>query len=207
MVMPVTKSSPLSALQERAVDALRHYTNPAPDLSDFDRRSASAHYLRSAAEVFIEARNHFFTREGTPDWLGRTATYRAWVRETYSLATVPQADLGTIQAAVRYHSGNVLREQLSPETLEGLGLRVISPRERGTERYERDAKTLAVFGSGGAAITELETILEAAKVIEVTLRRMSVDSVASLTKARRAEVRVALETVLARVNAILEAAK
>lgn len=155
--------------------------------------------FREVATAFVDARNHFYTKEGEPDWLGRTYAYRTWVREAMSRASVPSEQLNTIQAAIRYHSGNILRSRLDEETLEDLGLRKSGPRERSVEKRERASTTLSIFG-GGAELTTSEEIVQACKLIEAALKRVNASTVASLPAKERRAARAALSSVADRAN-------
>lgn len=162
--MSTNSTKSLSSLTETATAALgRYYTGPEADRTE---------RLRDTAKAFVAAREHFFTREGSPDWLGRTYAYRRWVREAMDAAHVPADDLPTIQSAIRYHTGNVLRDYLDPETLDALGLKHSSPRERSVEKRERNSGTLSLFG-GGAAITEADDVDHAVALVETFLRRLA----------------------------------
>lgn len=162
----------LAELQTAATAALRRYLEKRETVD-----------LKIVASRFIDAREHFYTREGEPDWLGRTYAYRRWVREVMSDAHVPGDDLSTVQAAVRYHSGNILRERLDAATLADLGLRSESPRERSIEKRERYSETLSLF-AGGARIESAEEIQAAVAMMDAALRRISLASLAP--KERRA---------------------
>lgn len=185
----MTKTPRLDELQTEAAKALSE-SRQAPS-----RERAAL--LREAAEGFITAREHFFDRAGEPDWKGRTHAYRQWIQEAMSIAHVPPEETATLSAAVRYHSGNVLRERLDDETLEDLGLRKASPRERSIEKRERHAETLSIFGGGGAEITDVDEILAALRSMKVVLVRVNTSS---LTKAKR-------RTVAEAVAEVVEAAK
>lgn len=154
----------LAELHNAAVDALKAYqTGPENDRTD---------HLRAVARHVVAARPHFFTKDGEPDWLGRTYAYRRWIREVMTLANVPASDTSTVQAAVRYHTGAALRAKLTPEQLEDLGLRVESPRERSALKREAYNATLAIFSGGGAELTDPEEIVAALRTMEAVLRRI-----------------------------------
>ena len=186
---------PLDTIQAEAIDALRRYLT-----SDDDARKG---ILREVAVAFVSAREHFFTKEGAPDWLGRTYAYRRWVRETMSLANVPPANLNTVQAAIRYHVGNVLRSHLDEETVAGLGLLQESPRERSVEKRERHSAVLTVFGGGGGALDAGE-VLFALLTMEGTLARITPDSLAALSGADRRAVADLAEKLCSRAEEIAE---
>ena len=163
---------PLNELQNEAVTALREY-----------QRTRGTECLRTVAGAFVSAREHFYTRDGAPDWLGATHAYRQWTREAYDRAGTPEAELSRLQASVRYHVGNLMRERLDPDEVADLGLREASPRERAVEKRERTSETLNLFG-GGYPITERDEALTALSVLAVTLRRIAPDAVRSSAEAR-----------------------
>lgn len=182
-----TSVTPLPDLQETAIKALR----TSLLLTENERTE----HLRQAADSLVSAREHFFTKDGDPDWLGRTYAYRTWVREVYSLAGVPSADLATLQAAVRYHAGNIMRDRLSEDELTDLGLRSDSPRERSGQVRDRHSEILSIFGGGGQQIVESEQIRAALRMIEIALQRVPREAVAALAKEDRHEVAERVKTV------------
>lgn len=167
----LARMGPLNELQNEAVTALREY-----------KRTRGTECLRTVASTFVAAREHFYTRDGAPDWLGATHAYRQWTREAYDRAGTPEAELSRLQASVRYHVGNIMREKLDPDEVADLGLREASPRERAVEKRERTSETLNLFG-GGYPITEPGEALTALSVLEVTLRRIMPDAVRSSAEA------------------------
>lgn len=185
----------LQSLMDRAVGALRrYYSGPESERTEC---------LRETAAAFVDARQHFFTREGTPDWLGRTYAYRSWVREAMGAANVPGDDLPTIQSAIRYHTGNALRAQLDEDQMDALGLKHSSPRERSVEKRERNSGTLALFG-GGAPISDPEDVLTAAALVETFTRRIRF---ADMDASGRRQVAAALADLGARLDAVAEEAR
>ncbi|WNN93673.1 hypothetical protein SEA_CALLINALLBARBZ_23 [Arthrobacter phage CallinAllBarbz] len=149
-------------IQAKAIKSLKRYLRPeGRDTDD----------LRAVARAFVEARAHFYTPKGDPDWTGRSHAYREWVREVMSSAHVPPSDLASLQAAIRYHVGAALREVLDAEQLADLGLRSDTPRERSVQKRERISETLNLV-TGGAALTTPSEILAALAVVEATLRRI-----------------------------------
>ncbi|UJQ86815.1 hypothetical protein PQE16_gp25 [Arthrobacter phage Reedo] len=180
---------PLNDIQKAATTAIRRSLKA----SDTERTGL----LREAARYFADAREHFFTREGEVDWLGRTHAYRLWVREVMGSANVPGDETTSLQAALRYHTGNILREKLDDETLDSLGLKKSSPRERSVEKRERTSGTLNLFG-GGAEISDPADIVRACALIEAALKRVNADTVASFPAKTRREVSAALRAVAER---------
>ena len=181
--MSKSNTASLADLQTEAVEQLRRSFS-ATDAERTDR-------LRAVARAFVAAREHFYTKEGEPDWHGRTYAYRTWVREVTSLANVPADSLSSTQAAIRYHVGNVLRERLDDDQLAELGLRKESPRERSVEKRERISEALALV-SGGTALDDADAILDAAKAITGILRRINASG---LTPAERRRAKDALQEV------------
>lgn len=90
--------------------------------------------LRSLAECLVSVRENFLRPDGSPDWKGRSHPYRAFVGDIYSDAGLTGEEAATVQAAVRYHVGIVLRERLDDETLAEYGLISRNPRERSSDR-------------------------------------------------------------------------
>lgn len=126
-----------------------------------------------------------------------------WVRETMNMANVQADELTTLQAAIRYHVGNIVRERMDSDTLENLGLRAESPRERSVEKRERNTEVLTIFGNGGHEITDANEIIVAARMMEAALARISLDEVAKMSPKARKAVREALTGVADRVDALL----
>jgi hypothetical protein len=186
--------SSLDSIQQGAVSALRRYLSE-PNTPD----------LKEVARSFVDAREHFFSKDGTPDWVGRTHVYRRWVRETMSLANVPGDEISSLQAAIRYHTGGYLREKLDSDTLVSLGLREASPRERSVEKRERYSEVLSLFGAG-PRIEGAEDVIRAAELMESTLRRVSLDAVAKMPKKDREAIREAMTTLCKHADAVAEAA-
>jgi hypothetical protein len=110
----------------------------SPD--DRDRRTS---LLRDLGAAVVNLREHVTTSSGTPDWPGRTGTYRAAIQHAYGAAGYGPDEAAATQKAARYHVANALRTRLSPEDLLALGLRVESPAERQTEIRERHAAIVA----------------------------------------------------------------
>lgn len=121
--------------------------------------------LRALAEDLVSAREHFTRDDGSPDWKGRSYPYRVWVRDVFADAGVPKDDLPTIQAAIRYHVGAVLRARLDEDTLAEYGLIPRSPKERSRDRRQGRTALLSALTSkdlaGGAlmALTAASTVL------------------------------------------------
>ncbi len=156
--------------------------------------------LRAVATAFVDAREHFFTPQGEPDWLGRTHAYRTWVRETMRLASVQAEELPTVQAAIRYHVGNIVRERMDADTIEGLGLRSSSPKQRSVEKRGRHSEVLNFFGNGGAEITDANDMQVAVGMMEAAVARIPLEAVAGQDAATRKKIRESLESLQDRLH-------
>ena len=119
------------ALHQRIVAELRKVMR-LPD----DERAPS---LRQIAGLLVELRGFHTTKDGLPDWRGQSWAYRSEVGEIYDEAGLDAAGEGSLKVALRYHIGNALREDLTPEQLEEVGLHVKPPRERTAGRYKKGA--------------------------------------------------------------------
>lgn len=93
---------------------------------------APAEVFRAAAMAVVDLRSKY-EHEGLPDWSGRSAEYRAAIEERYRLAEVPPDSENNVQAKLRYHIGNVLREVAPPGHLEQLGMAPKGPRGRAVD--------------------------------------------------------------------------
>lgn len=153
----------LAALRQRLSRALSRLVD-----SDGEARAIAG---RDAAGIIVAARELLITRSGDPDWPGRSHAYREWVREAYDGAHIDPAAVPAVQAAVRYHVGNALRERLTAEQLEAAGLRTLAPRERSAETRADRSRRLGLLG-GGPAIRTYAEIDEVFETVLRTLERM-----------------------------------
>jgi hypothetical protein len=127
-----------SATEAEVVRLLRALRSLAPD--DRDRRTL---LLRDLGDASVSLREHFLTATGDPDWAGRTGAYRAAVADLYGEAGYRPDDAKVMQKLARYHIANTLRERLSAEDIEAMGLRAETPAQRQAEQRERHAAVLA----------------------------------------------------------------
>jgi hypothetical protein len=103
-----------------------------------------------------------FEHDGMPDWGGRSQDYRDAIYQAYKEAGAGSDSAGPLQANLRYHIGNVLREIAPPEDLQKLGMDPAGPRERAIraratahERKGRSPKATApVFASPFAVMSD-----------------------------------------------------
>ena len=117
------------SLKSKAAQELRR----ASRLPEDERAPA----LREAAGYLVELRSLFTTKAGDTDWRGQSWDYRRAVGEVYGDAGLAPDD--PIKVALRYHIGNALREDLTPEQLEEAGLSARAPRDRMQWRYKKGA--------------------------------------------------------------------
>lgn len=108
----------VTAAAERAVEAL------AAAVTD-----PGAANSRAAAEAIVTLRRQF-RHEGIPDWAGRSLEYRDVIERVYRQAGVPADSESGLQASLRYHVGNAVRQVAPPEDLTALGMIVAGPRVR-----------------------------------------------------------------------------
>lgn len=86
--------------------------------------------LKELALLLVALRGSHSLNDGRTDWSGRSQEYRADMRYIYREAGVLGDELDTVQAAIRYHVGNLLRTRASRADLEAVGLSAIAPKER-----------------------------------------------------------------------------
>lgn len=147
-----TRPDPIASAQREATRLLKRYVS-APE----EEKTPT---LRRLAEILVHTRERFLRDDGTPDWNGRTHPYRAWVREIYSEANIADDDRATIQSAIRYHVGAVLRATLDEDTLQAYGLLPQTPRERSKDRRQNRSALLTALNSreiAGGALLALST--------------------------------------------------
>jgi anti-sigma regulatory factor (Ser/Thr protein kinase) len=149
--------------------------------------------LRKAAECFVSARAHFYTRTGEADWTGRSHAYRQWVRDIYSAAHVPGDELTRVQTAVRYHVNNVLHERLDDEALAALGLRPASARQRSVDQRAQKSDTLRLVEPG--APYTAEELRAASRILADMARRMDSATLRGLRREERAPITESLSII------------
>lgn len=156
--------------------------------------------LAELARVVVELRAHFTLQDGTTDWDGRSHGYREAIARVYRDAGIPADSLSTIQASIRYHVSNVLREVAPPEELEDKGLRKETARERVKETRDRTMAlaraTLALGGSGSARADVSRLIIGA----EALLGRVEDAALDDVPPERLAELAEVLEALAGRIS-------
>jgi hypothetical protein len=184
----MTDASALRQIHVRAVDALRSYRT-GPEEQRTNR-------LRDVAAAFVDAREHFFTKDGDVDWTGRTYAYRQWVRVTAIEAGFPGAEVPTVLAAVRYHVGAALRDKISEASVKALGLSGETQRERSIAKRERQARILSLVS--GAGIETAEDVVDVLQLLTAALGRVEPAAVKDADEEARATI--ADEVALARTR-------
>jgi hypothetical protein len=131
------------------------------------------------AKVIVQLRSRFKTTKGDVDWAGRSQEYRDTAARIYSEAGVPPDSASNIQAAVRYHVGNVLRDVAPAEAIEAAGLQPASPRQQRRKSRNR-AQASAQEGVTQEAIdlrdTALQSIERATQLIHRSRDKLPEDS-------------------------------
>lgn len=176
-------AKPLEALKRRGSTLVRKYT----ETEDPRKRTE---VVRELATVLVDMREHFITPDGEPDWAGRTYGYRDAVHSVYSGSGVPRSDTSSLQAATRYHVGNVIRARLSPDELESAGLQEATPIARSKAQRKGRQEEIAVLR--GSSADPLST----AQMVETLLRRVRPSMLTALTTGQRAD----LDDLLAEVE-------
>jgi hypothetical protein len=155
--------------------------------------------LKALAKVVVALRSHFRTTEGDVDWSGRSWDYRQTVSAMYEASGIPPDSESNIQASLRYHVGNPLREVVPAEQLESAGLLTKSPKERMTDVRAVTAAVLAVSRQVSALYTvadRLEHSPEAWAALSVRLLEQYED--------RLEEVIAKLRTSLSVVQTVID---
>ncbi|WDS52050.1 hypothetical protein SEA_CARON_24 [Microbacterium phage Caron] len=161
--MPTTPA--LDTIRSRAAAGMRGY--------ETHQGAERTLFAKEVANAFLDARTHFVTRDGKPDYLGRSGAYRAFVAEALDEAEIARENRAALQAAIRYHVSPLLRERFGEEVA-ALGLEPGSSVERARRRKERDSRILSLF-AGGSEITDAS---DASLV--ANLARLAVSRIASL---------------------------
>ena len=187
-------TDPTAELQDQIAGLLRAYERaPEADKTEI---------LRDAAVAVVKLREQFLTPEGTPDWRGRSHAYRMAMAEVFSLAALAPGDgRRRLQAALAYHVSIVLHETLDEDTLEDLGLRDKSTRERSVEKRERQAAIIAAYRGPG--------VLPAVRSMEAAHKLLSAADDAALKElpaTDRAVARRLAEGIIAEAERLSRAA-
>jgi hypothetical protein len=79
--------------------------------------------------------------EGRPDWRGQSPEYKDRISHLYRMAEMPSDSQGNIQANLRYHVGNAVRELAPDYDIEALGLSKDSPLDRARKSRSKARST------------------------------------------------------------------
>lgn len=144
---------------------------------------------KTLAGIIVDLRKRFQNSKDTgPDWKGQTQAYRDTVAKMYKQSGVPEDSVSNMQAAIRYHIGNVLRERLTADELTEAGLSVEGPLDRSRTNNRRSQEAAS---SGGIddpewfedTITSLKSVEdEHPEVVILDLRDASQDVLPMLHK-------------------------
>lgn len=157
--------------------------------------------LRQLASVVVDLRSRFSLDDGRPDWGGRSPDYRSYIADLYTRAGVPKDKLDTIQAAMRYHVGNLIRERAPKDELLAVGLTTTAPRDRNAAT--RDAlHAISAAAGGRTPSSDVDRLAVYAQALldfidDVAVRRLEAE--------RAAVSRMALERVQTRSAELLAA--
>lgn len=90
---------------------------------------------RKLSNLLIQLRMRFQSpHRDCADWAGRTREYREAAQRIYASVNIPPDSAGSIQARIRYHNGERLREVAPPAELEAVGIKAIGPAGQARER-------------------------------------------------------------------------
>lgn len=155
-------------------------------------------YLRACAAVIVEIRAHFILEDGRTDWGGRSPAYRKIIHDIYQRAHVPTDRYDTVQAALRYHVGNLLRDRVSADDLAAVGLSGVSPKQR----LARTREVVSALSKSGE-ITELTgDPVRLLIYAEALLDHIAEDALDGLSAPEKAAGRIALEGLAARIKVL-----
>jgi hypothetical protein len=153
----------LEEIQRRVADGMRSYMS-----HEGAERTVAA---KEVAEALVDARELIQTREGEPDYRGRSNAYRTFVTEALDQAGVPRGDRPSLQSNLRYHVSPILRQR-HPNIAEELGINPDSFAERARRRADRDGHIVSLF-SGGSELDEVEDVLLVANLARLAVSRVS----------------------------------
>lgn len=110
-------------------------------------------FYQRAAEAIVDYRQHYEN-----NWDGSNREYKAEISRAYREAGVPADSEDTVQAALRYHVGNRVREVVPADVLDAVGL----DREGPNARQRRAAPRRPRAASNGTQVPTMPTVLSRA---------------------------------------------
>lgn len=155
--------------------------------------------LKECAAVVAELRQHFHLADGRTDWGGRSPAYRKAMHEAYSRAHVPTDRFDTVQAALRYHVGNLLREIVPADELAAAGLSKISPKER----LNRTRDVVAALSMSGSVAEITGDPIRLLIYAEALIDHVAEDALDGLKGKERVAARDALRGLAERIEELL----
>lgn len=166
-------------------------------------RERRTQLYREIARATVDLREHFLSPEGAPDWAGRTWAYREYVREQYSRAGYSRDEARPVQTSVRYHVSTRVREQLSAEELEDLGLRAEDITAR--MRESRELKSALLASLDPPNNNDSPDVKRALAGAYLVLRRIPIAEVGALRGAAREQARTILGQIAETVTTLRRA--
>lgn len=152
--------------------------------------------LKNLADVIVRLRGLHHLEDGRTDWGGRSPAYRQSMADLYTRARVPSDKLDTIQAAIRYHVGNLLRERAQGRELEAVGLSPVAPRQRlATARQAIQAQRKLA--------APRQDVVRLAAYAQALVEHIDADAIPGLAPERAVAARIALEAVQSRAAQLL----
>lgn len=131
--------------------------------------------LKEAAENIVALRARFTLDDGRPDWSGRSAGYREVIRSIYDGAFIPKDYRDTLQSALRYHVGNLVRERVAEDELRAVGLTSPAPKERLARNREVVFALAASAGGQSVLRNPVEAVARSVVILEA-IRREDVEA-------------------------------
>lgn len=154
--------------------------------------------LKECAALIVDLRSLHTLDDGRVDWSGRSTAYRAEIRKVYAAAKVPADVLDTVQQALRYHVGNLLRERADAGALEQVGLSSTSPRGR----LSRQREVVAALSTNGSVAEVLNDPIRLIAHAEALLDYIDRSALAALTRKDRTAARASLEGLAEQATAL-----
>jgi len=152
--------------------------------------------LKECATAIVDLRSQHTLDDGRVDWSGRSTAYRAEIRKVYAAAKVPADVLDTVQQALRYHVGNLLRERADAGALEQVGLSSTSPRGR----LSRQREVVAALSTNGSVAEVLNDPIRLIAHAEALLDYIDEGGLAALGAKERTAARASLEGLVERAE-------
>jgi len=153
-------------------------------------------HLKQLAEIVVQLRGEHTLEDGRKDWGGRSPAYRQSMADLYTRARVPEEKLDTVQAALRYHVGNLLRDQAAGDELEAVGLSPVAPKTRLTTRRK-------AIQAQAAQAAPPQDVARLAVMAQALVEHIAEDAIATLAPERAVAARIALEAVSTRAAQLL----